>query len=101
MKAVMGMIPDRKGSIRFGGTELIGMPSNKIARLGLAFCPEERGIFSNLNVLENLTPPAVVKPGGMRPEEISQIRSAESRGGNRCASTSKYGGYSAKQQKKK
>src|SRR3546814_4402491 len=47
MKAVMGMIPDRKGSIRFGGTELIGMPSNKIARLGLAFCPEERGIFKS------------------------------------------------------
>ncbi|MFC3677848.1 ABC transporter ATP-binding protein [Ferrovibrio xuzhouensis] len=73
MKAVMGMIPDRKGSVRFGGTELIGMPSNKIARLGLAFCPEERGIFSSLNVLENLTLPPVVKPGGMSLEEIYQI----------------------------
>ena len=73
MKAIMGMIANRKGSIRYGGAELIGLSSNRIARHGLAFCPEERGIFSSLNVLENLTLPPVVKPGGMSLEEIYQI----------------------------
>jgi len=73
MKAVMGMIPSRKGSVKFGSEELIELPSNKIAKLGLAFCPEERGIFSSLNVYENLTLPPVVKGGGMSLEEIYQI----------------------------
>jgi branched-chain amino acid transport system ATP-binding protein len=73
MKAVMGMIPSRKGSVKFGSEELIQLPSNKIAKLGLAFCPEERGIFSSLNVYENLTLPPVVKGGGMSLEEIYQI----------------------------
>jgi len=73
MKAIMGMIASRKGSIRFGDAELIALPSNKIARLGLAFCPEERGIFSGLNVLENLTLPPVVKPGGMSIDDIYGI----------------------------
>jgi branched-chain amino acid transport system ATP-binding protein len=73
MKAVMGMIANRKGSVKFGNDELISLPSNKIAKLGLAFCPEERGIFSSLNVYENLTLPPVVKAGGMSLEEIYQI----------------------------
>lgn len=73
MKAVMGMIPTRKGSVQFEGQELIQLPSNKIAKLGLAFCPEERGIFSSLNVYENLTLPPVVKSGGMSLEDIYQI----------------------------
>ena len=73
MKAVMGMIPNRKGSVKFGAEELIQLPSNRIAKLGLAFCPEERGIFSSLNVYENLTLPPVVKGGGMSLEEIYQI----------------------------
>ena len=73
MKAVMGMIPNRKGSVKFAGDELIQLPSNKIAKMGLAFCPEERGIFSSLNVYENLTLPPVVKGGGMSLEEIYQI----------------------------
>ncbi|PJI38006.1 MAG: ABC transporter ATP-binding protein [Ferrovibrio sp.] len=73
MKAVMGMIPNRKGSVKFGSDELIQLPSNKIAKMGLAFCPEERGIFSSLNVYENLTLPPVVKGGGMSLEEIYQI----------------------------
>ncbi len=73
MKAVMGMIPNRKGSVKFGGDELIQLPSNKIAKMGLAFCPEERGIFSSLNVYENLTLPPVVKSGGMSLDEIYQI----------------------------
>lgn len=73
MKAVMGMIPSRKGSVQYEGQELIQLPSNQIAKLGLAFCPEERGIFSSLNVYENLTLPPVVKGGGMSLEEIYQI----------------------------
>ncbi|MEK9971242.1 MAG: ABC transporter ATP-binding protein [Ferrovibrio sp.] len=73
MKAVMGMIPNRKGSVKFGSDELIQLPSNRIAKMGIAFCPEERGIFSSLNVYENLTLPPVVKGGGMSLEEIYQI----------------------------
>ncbi|MCW0233353.1 MAG: ABC transporter ATP-binding protein [Ferrovibrio sp.] len=73
MKAVMGMIPSRQGSVKFEGQELIQLPSNRIAKLGLAFCPEERGIFSSLNVYENLTLPPVVKSGGMSLEDIYQI----------------------------
>ena len=71
MKAVMGMIPSRQGSVKFEGQELIQLPSNRIAKLGLAFCPEERGIFSSLNVYVNLPP--VVKSGGMSLDDIYQI----------------------------
>jgi branched-chain amino acid transport system ATP-binding protein len=73
MKAVMGMIPSRKGSVQFEGEELIQLPSNRIAKKGIAFCPEERGIFSSLNVYENLTLPPPVKPGGMSLDEIYEI----------------------------
>ncbi|MFN4309131.1 MAG: ABC transporter ATP-binding protein [Ferrovibrio sp.] len=73
MKALMGMIANRKGSVLFEGEELIHLPSNKIARRGLAFCPEERGIFSSLNVYENLTLPPAVRQGGMSLDEIYQI----------------------------
>ena len=73
MKSVMGMIPSRKGSVSYEGQELIQLPSNKIARMGIAFCPEERGIFASLNVYENLTLPPAVKPGGMSLDEIYQI----------------------------
>ncbi|MBI4797413.1 MAG: ABC transporter ATP-binding protein [Desulfarculus sp.] len=70
MKAIMGIVQKRGGSIRFEGQELVGLPSNRIARLGLAYCPEERGIFSSLNVTENILLPPAVKPGGMSLEEI-------------------------------
>jgi branched-chain amino acid transport system ATP-binding protein len=73
MKALMGMIANRKGSVLFEGEELIHLPSNKIAKRGLAFCPEERGIFSSLNVYENLILPPAVRPGGMSLDEIYQI----------------------------
>jgi branched-chain amino acid transport system ATP-binding protein len=53
--------------------ETIGLPSNRIARLGLAFCPEERGIFSSLNVEENLTLPPVIAPGGLSVETIFEL----------------------------
>jgi branched-chain amino acid transport system ATP-binding protein len=65
LKSVMGMVPRRRGSIRFGGLETIMLPSNRIARMGLAFCPEERGIFASLNVEENLLLPPEVRPGGL------------------------------------
>jgi branched-chain amino acid transport system ATP-binding protein len=65
MKSIMGMVAKRKGSVRFTGEELIALPSNKIARKGIAICPEERGIFSSLSVEENLMLPPVVKPGGL------------------------------------
>src|SRR5712692_4661724 len=63
LKSVMGMVARRKGSIRFGGQELTALRSDRIARLGLAFCPEERGIFASLNVQENLLLPPQVRPG--------------------------------------
>ena len=65
LKSIMGMVPRREGSVRFSGEELIHRPSNAIARLGIAFCPEERGIFASLNVEENLLLPPEVRPGGL------------------------------------
>jgi branched-chain amino acid transport system ATP-binding protein len=73
LRAVMGILGQRAGSIRFRGTELIGLPSNRIARLGVAYCPEERGIFASLDVEENLMLPPVVRSGGMGIEEIYAI----------------------------
>jgi len=70
LKSVMGMVSSRRGSIRFDGHELITLPSNRIARLGLAFCPEERGIFASLTVEENLLLPPVVSSGGLGIEAI-------------------------------
>ncbi len=65
LKSVMGIVGRRRGSVTFDGQELIGRPSNHIARLGIAFCPEERGIFASLNVEENLMLPPQVRPGGL------------------------------------
>ena len=73
LRAIMGILGQRTGSVRFGGTELIGLPSNRIARFGIAYCPEERGIFASLDVDENLMLPPVVRPGGMGVEEIYAI----------------------------
>ncbi len=73
LKAIMGMVGRRRGSVRFQGTELIGLPSNRIARLGLAFCPEERGIFASLNVQENLLLPPQVRPGGLPVDTIFDL----------------------------
>jgi len=70
LKSVMGIVEKRSGSVRFEGRETVGRPSDVIARLGLAYCPEERGIFSSLNVEENLVLPPTVKPGGMSLAEI-------------------------------
>jgi branched-chain amino acid transport system ATP-binding protein len=70
IKSIMGMVGRRTGSIRFDGRELIGLPSNRIARLGIALCPEERGIFASLNVEENLYLPPQVRPDGLSVETI-------------------------------
>jgi branched-chain amino acid transport system ATP-binding protein len=70
LKSVMGMVPRRAGSIRYEGSELIELPSNRIARLGLAICPEERGIFASLSVEENLLLPPVVRTGGLGVDSI-------------------------------
>jgi branched-chain amino acid transport system ATP-binding protein len=73
LRAIMGMVDTRKGSVRFEGHELIDLPSNRIARLGIAFCPEERGIFASLDVKENLLLPPEVKPGGLGLDQIFQL----------------------------
>jgi branched-chain amino acid transport system ATP-binding protein len=65
LKSIMGIVARRRGSVVFDGHELVGRASNQIARLGIAFCPEERGIFASLNVEENLLLPPQVRPGGL------------------------------------
>jgi len=73
LKSIMGMVGKRTGSITLAGTQLIGLPSNRIARLGIAICPEERGIFASLNVEENLLLPPVVRDGGLSVEAIFEL----------------------------
>ena len=73
MRAVMGLLANRKGSITLEGRELIGLRSNRIARQGIAYCPEERGIFASLNVRENLMLPPRVRPGGLDLERIYRL----------------------------
>ena len=73
LKSIMGMVGRRTGSVRFEGRELIGLTSNQIARAGVAFCPEERGIFASLDVEENLLLPPVVKPGGLPLDRIFEL----------------------------
>src|SRR5262245_28935540 len=70
LKSIMGIVERRRGSVRFGADELIGLPSNAIARRGIAFCPEERGIFAALSVEENLLLPPVVASGGLSVDAI-------------------------------
>ncbi len=73
MRAVMGMIAKRQGSVHFEGRELIRLKSDRIARQGLAYCPEERGIFASLNVHENLMLPPKVKDGGLSIDQIYEL----------------------------
>ncbi len=73
MRAIMGMLANRKGSITYGGNELIHLKSNRIARQGIAYCPEERGVFASLNVKENLLLPPVVKSGGLDLDKIFEL----------------------------
>ena len=73
LKAIMGIVDKRQGHITFEGQETVGRTSDFIARCGIAYCPEERGIFSSLNVEENLLLPPVVKPGGVTIDEIYKL----------------------------
>jgi branched-chain amino acid transport system ATP-binding protein len=73
MKSIMGIVGKRTGSVRKDGSETIGLMSDKIARLGIALCPEERGIFSSLTVAENLMLPPALRPGGLSVEEIFEL----------------------------
>ena len=73
LKSIMGIVGQRSGSVRFDGRELIGLTSDRIARLGIAFCPEERGIFSSLSVEENLLLPPKVRPGGLDLDRIFEL----------------------------
>jgi len=70
MRAIMGLTGARKGSIKVKGVETIGLATHKVARLGLGYCPEERGIFSSLSCEENLMLPPVLTQGGMPIEQI-------------------------------
>ncbi|OSZ62834.1 ABC transporter ATP-binding protein [Hydrogenophaga sp. IBVHS2] len=73
IKSILGLVGKRTGSVQIGGVETIHMPTNRIARLGLGYCPEERGIFSSLSCEENLMLPPKVGEGGMSIEEIYEM----------------------------
>jgi len=70
LRSIMGLIGSRKGSIKVRGVETVSMSTHRIARLGIGYCPEERGIFSSLTAEENLMLPPVLAPGGMGLDEI-------------------------------
>ena len=70
LRAIMGLIGSRTGSIKVKGTETVGMPTHRIARLGLGYCPEERGIFSSLSAEENLMLPPTLGANAMSVEQI-------------------------------
>ena len=74
LKAIMGIVRKRTGSVAFGGRELIDLSIERIARLGVALCPEERAIFASLSVKENLfLPPQIGKTGAMSADEIFSL----------------------------
>ena len=73
LKSIMGMVTQRKGSVKFDAAETIGLASNQIAKLGIAICPEERGIFASLDVEENLLLPPQVKAGGLSLQQIFEL----------------------------
>ena len=87
LRAIMGILERRRGSIRLNGQETVGMAAHRIPRLGVVYCPEERAVFRSLNVTENLLLPPRLAEGGMSLEEIYTLfpnlkeRSASS-GGN-------------------
>jgi branched-chain amino acid transport system ATP-binding protein len=73
LKSIMGIIGKRTGSVKFEDKEIIKTSSDKIAKQGIAFCPEERGIFSSLDVKENLMLPPTIRPGGLSVEQIFEL----------------------------
>ncbi len=70
LRAIMGLTGSRKGSVKVRGQEVLAMATHRIARLGVGYCPEERGIFSSLSAEENLTLPPQLAPGGMSLDQI-------------------------------
>jgi branched-chain amino acid transport system ATP-binding protein len=70
LRAILGLIGMRKGSIKVHGHETVGMPTHRIAQFGIGYCPEERGIFASLSAEENLLLPPVLASGGMGTEQI-------------------------------
>ncbi|MGC1560554.1 MAG: ABC transporter ATP-binding protein [Bradyrhizobium sp.] len=73
LKSVMGIIGKRTGSVRFEGQDITRASSDRIARKGIAFCPEERGIFASLDVRENLLLPPAVRSGGLTLDQIFEL----------------------------
>src|SRR5262249_27816508 len=73
LKAIAGLMRDRTGSISIAGSETIRLAPERIARLGVAYCPEERGIFTSLSVEENLLLPPLLHEGGFSTEEIYRL----------------------------
>jgi len=70
LRSIMGLVPRRTGSVQYEGKEFVNARPDVIARAGIAYCPEERGIFASLDVTENLMLPPMVRPGGMPLDEI-------------------------------
>lgn len=73
LRSIVGLVGKRSGSIMLKGEEIIGKPPHVIAHLGVGYCPEERGVFSSLNVEENLMLPPVVAGGGMSVDELYEM----------------------------
>ncbi|MCP3469434.1 ABC transporter ATP-binding protein [Bradyrhizobium sp. CCGUVB1N3] len=73
LKSIMGVIGKRTGSVRFNNQDIIRATSDRIARMGVAFCPEERGIFASLDVRENLMLPPIVRAGGLSLDQIFEL----------------------------
>ncbi|TCK30393.1 amino acid/amide ABC transporter ATP-binding protein 2 (HAAT family) [Ancylobacter aquaticus] len=73
LRSIMGMVSRRTGSIRIGGKQTIGHTSRQIARLGVGYVPEERGIYASLTVKENLHLPPRIRPGGLSDEQIFEL----------------------------
>jgi branched-chain amino acid transport system ATP-binding protein len=73
LKSVMGIIGKRTGMVRFDGQDITRASSDRVARMGIAFCPEERGIFASLDVRENLLLPPAVRSGGLSLDQIFEL----------------------------
>jgi branched-chain amino acid transport system ATP-binding protein len=73
LRALLGLVGNRAGSVMINGQEAIALPPHRIARLGVGYCPEERGIYASLSAEENLLLPPQVAPGGLALEEIYEM----------------------------
>jgi branched-chain amino acid transport system ATP-binding protein len=73
LRAIMGLMPKATGSIRIEGRDILGLPSHRIVRMGVGYCPEERGIYSSLTCFENLMLPPRIGDSGLSDEEIDSL----------------------------